>query len=64
MNLINLLIELASTPVEQSQVNMLLATQPDSIQQAFLTQNANAVKQLLMMNQTDSFANERAVAQI
>jgi len=64
MNLINLLIELAHTSVEQKKFDQLLASQPDTIQQAFLTQNAGAIKQQLMKNQNDTFSNERTVALI
>lgn len=64
MNLINLLTELASTPDHQNQLHGLFANQPDAIHHAFRSQNANALKQLLMSNKEDTFANERTVAQI
>lgn len=64
MNLINLLIELASIPDHQNQLNGLLISQPSAIHHAFITNDAAALKQHLMPNELDRFANERTVTHI
>jgi hypothetical protein len=63
MDLINLLIELASTPDHQNQLNSLLANQSGVIHHAFITHDAALLKQQLMLDNGDGFANERTVAQ-
>jgi|GEM_PF-5437912 hypothetical protein len=65
MNLLNLLIELASTPVQQRDLTDLLAKQSPAVQQAFVSQDNTLLKQQLRGSSTDEvFANERTVVQV
>jgi hypothetical protein len=65
MDLLNLLIELASTPAHTGELNDLLLNQPSDIQQAFQTHNPALLRQQLISDgRKEIFADERTVVQV
>lgn len=63
MNTIEFLAALASTPAFQPDLQILIAKQPENIQNAFLRQDAQALKLLLEPRAHEILCHERTVSE-
>lgn len=64
INLLDFLIELASMPHWQSEIDIAFQKQPGEIQHAFRSRNVSLLKYKLSDNKNPDFTNERSVVQI
>lgn len=63
-NLLNLLIELATTSPYKTSIDELISSQPRAIQEAFLQQQVDYIKQTLSSHDANHCAHQRTVVSI